>query len=266
MKKIFISVVLCTVFFTPAAHVSSPAYNDILAQVNTPLLNNTANRRDNIILACKKINQTVLSPGSVFSFNQKVGVRTKAYGFKSAPAFVDGRVADSVGGGICQVSSTLYYACLLSDLEIVSRTGHSMCPDYLEKPGLDATVSWGVIDYRFKNNTSHPVKILSWVEGKKVYVKIEGTKANDNTVTMETKTLSTTPYRIIYKDNPNLEPGQTKIVQPPFTGYVSETYRLITDKNGVVISRRLETKDSYQKSDEIIERGPPSENTPKTLS
>lgn len=233
-------------------------YKDILAEVSTPLNNNTPNRRGNIILTCEKINETVLMPRDTFSFNQIVGNRTEDLGFKPAPTFMDGKIVDSVGGGICQVSSTLYYACLLSDLEIAHREGHSMCPDYIEKPGLDATVSWGAIDYKFKNSTDNPIKILVWVEGTTVYVKLMGTKTNSNTVEMETEVLSTTPYETIYRDNPNLAPGETKVIQPHFTGYVCETYRVIKNESGNVISRTLESKNTYRKLDEIIERGPQS--------
>ena len=229
---------------------------DILAQTSTPLKNNMPNRRRNIILACEKINETVLKPGAVFSFNQTVGNRTEARGFKPAPSFVDGHIGDSVGGGICQVSSTLYYACLLSDLEIVSRKSHSMCPDYIEKPGLDATVDWGSADYKFKNNTGSPMKILTWVEGTRVYVEIRGTKANSNTVIVESEILSSAPFETIYRDNPRLAPGEEKMIQPPFTGYVTKTYRVITNERGEVISRTLEAKDTYKKLDQIIERHP----------
>ncbi|MCL2014183.1 MAG: VanW family protein [Oscillospiraceae bacterium] len=231
-------------------------YTDILAQTSTPLKNNTPNRRGNIILACEKINGTVLEPDAVFSFNQTVGRRDEAFGFKSAPSFADGHIKDSVGGGICQVSSTLYYACLLSNLEIEYRKSHSMCPDYLERPGLDATVDWGAIDYKFKNNTGNPIKILSRVEDTRVYVKIIGTKTNGNTVAVESVILSALPFETIYRDNAALAPGDEKIIQPPFTGYVTETYRVVTDKDGKVISRVLEAKDSYKKLDQIIERGP----------
>ena len=266
----------------PAVHMAKPedsiaataetvqdvSYKDTLAHASTPLLNNMSNRIDNIVLACTMINETVLMPGDAFSFNQVVGNRTEARGFKPAPSFVDGRVENSMGGGICQVSSTLYYACLLSNLEIVSRTSHSMCPDYLEKPGLDAAISWGAIDYRFINNTNSPIKIFAWVEDKRVNVKIMGTKMDNNTVAIESRILSTTPPETIFRDNPGLAPGQTKVIQPSFTGYVAETYRVVMDENGVELSRRLEAKNTYQKLDKIIERGPQvkPDTPPSTLS
>ena len=272
---LFLALFSVSAFATPAVYTVKPgdslwkkaatteaeqgtSYEDTLAQTSTPLLHDIPNRTDNIILTCRMINETALMPGATFSFNQVVGNRSEDRGFKPAPSFQSGRVVESVGGGICQVSSTLYYACLLSNLEIVSRTSHSMCPDYLEKPGLDATVSWGVIDYRFKNDTNNPIKIFAWVKGARVYVKIVGTKTSNNMVVMESKTLSTTPFQTIYKDNPSLAPGQTKVIQKPFIGSVVETYRVIMDASGNEISRTLETKNTYKKLDEIIERGPQS--------
>jgi len=131
-----------------------------------------------------------------------------------------------------------------------------MCPDYLEMPGLDATISWGAIDYRFKNNTGSPVKIFAWMEDEWVNVKILGTKTDSNTVVMESKILSTTPSETIFRDNHDLTPGETRVVQPSFTGYVVETYRVVMDENGQELSRKLEAKNTYQKLDKIIERGP----------
>ena len=254
-KNILIPLTKAQPEFT-AEDIQEASYNDILAEAGTPLLYDIPNRTDNIILACGFINETVVKPGAEFSFNQTVGIRTEDRGFKPAPSFLKGQVEDSIGGGICQVSSTLYNACLSSNLEILSRTNHSMFSDYIEKPGLDAAVSWNAIDYRFRNNTDNPIKIFAWVENTIVYVKIMGTKTNDYTVDMECKILSTTPYQTIYKDNPGLEPGQTNIVQDPHTGYVVETYRVIRDASGNVINRTLEATSMYKKTDEIIEHNP----------
>jgi vancomycin resistance protein YoaR len=268
LKKFFIIYSVLTLssalFSVHALAAESDFYQDILAEVSTPIKSDITNRTDNIILACELINETVIAPGSAFSFNKVVGNRTEERGFKPAPTFIDGRVGSSVGGGICQVSSTLYYACLLSDLKIVSRSSHSMSPDYIEKPGLDAMISWNAIDYKFINNTKNPIKIFTWVENKSVYVKISGTKMTDNSVIIESNILSTTPFRTIFRDNPNLSPGQTRVVQIPFTGYVVETYRVIMNPSGEVVSRMLEAKNSYKKLDEIIERSP--QNNPDKQS
>ena len=252
-----IAVLLSISFFVRPVNVygtqpETVQFTDTLAQAST-LLYDIPNRTDNIILACGIINETVIMPGVTFSFNQAVGIRTKDRGYKPAPSFTNGQTEDIIGGGICQVSSTLYHACLLSDLEIVSRTNHSMFTDYTEKPGFDATVSWGTIDFQFRNNTNNPIKILAWVEDTVVFVEIAGTKVNDHTVFIESKILSTTPFQTIYRENHNLAPGRTKVVQDPHTGYVVETYRVIKDASGNIIKRTLEAKSNYIKTDEIIE-------------
>ena len=240
------------------AFLQGTAFRDTLAQTSTPLLNNLPNRTDNIILTCKMINETVLMPGEYFSFNQTVGIRSEDRGFKPAPSFSAGQAEDSVGGGICQVSSTLYYACLLANLEILSRTSHSMFTDYIKEPGLDAAVSWGTADYCFRNSTNSPIIIFAWADGEAVYVKIDGTKTNDYTVLVESKVLSITPYDTIYKENPALTPGEIKVVQEPHTGYAVKTYRVVNDAWGNLVSRTLEATSVYNKTDEIIEYNPVS--------
>ena len=234
---------------------SGDEYNEILAQASTPLMNRSPNRLTNINLACGMVNETAVMPGDTFSFNQTVGDRTEARGFKKAFTFMDGGVGESVGGGICQVSSTLYCACLLADLDIVSRRGHSVFPDYAGNPGLDATVYWGEADYTFKNNTDYPIKVFAGSDGVFVYVRIMGTRMSDNVVVIESRILSTTPYETVYRNNPGLAPGQTKVIQDPHAGYVAETYRVILDECGGEISRTLEAKSVYKKLDKIIERG-----------
>ena len=231
----------------------SVSFNDILAQTSTPLLSNIPNRTHNIILSCKLINGAVILPGAIFSFNQAVGIRTEDRGFKPAPTFINGQVAESAGGGICQLASTLYNACLLSNLEIVSRTNHSMFADYFDKPGFDAAVSWGTIDYCFKNNTNNPIKIYAWVEDTVLFVEITGTKMDDYTVDIESRIISITPYETIYKKNIDLPQGQTKVIQEPHTGYVVETYRVLKDASGNIVNRTLEARSIYNKTDEIIE-------------
>jgi len=219
-------------------------------------MNKLEGRTNNIKLTCEMINGLVLEPNAVFSFNKIVGNRTAKRGFKPAPAFVNGQVVDSIGGGICQLSSTLYYASLLANLEIVSRTQHSFCPDYLEQAGLDATVDWDEgIDFKFKNNIKYPIKILTWLKDSKVHVKLLGKKTNNNTVVMETKTLSKTPAKTVIRNNPKLAAGEKKVIQPTFDASTVETYRIVKDEKGKIISRTFEAKSQYKRLDGIIECG-----------
>ena len=122
------------------------------------------NRSYNVALASKNINGLILAPGEVFSYNDSVGPRTTARGFRVAHVYVGNRVEDGVGGGICQVSSTLYNAVVLSDLKIVTRTNHSLPVSYVPM-GRDATVSYGSIDFKFENNTKMPIKISASASG-----------------------------------------------------------------------------------------------------
>ncbi|MCL2050620.1 MAG: VanW family protein [Lachnospiraceae bacterium] len=258
-KKIILFIItalLISMLNAPAAlaeEVNEDFYHDVLSHAKTPLLNTIESRMENINLTCGIINETIVLPNAIFSFNEVVGNRTEERGFKLAPTFMDGKIADSLGGGICQVSSTLYYACLLADLEIVERRSHSMLPDYVSLPGYDATVFWDSIDYKFKNNGGFPLKLLTWVEDTEVQVKILGTKQNNHTVSIESEIISEVPAGTIYIDNPNLADGQVNILQPSFTGYTVNTYRKIVNEQGELISLTFEAKSTYNKLDGIVE-------------
>ena len=132
-------------------------------------------RSTNVELAAKSINGKVLMPGEVFSYNATVGPRTAERGFKVATIFVGGETAQGLGGGICQTSSTLYSAVLHADLDIVERTNHSLKVTYVPN-GMDATVSWGSLDFKFKNSTKYPIRIQCEYGGGTLKVSVMGTK------------------------------------------------------------------------------------------
>ena len=113
----------------------------------------TAARVSNVKLASAAFDGTVLNSGDLFSYNETVGQRTEAKGYKAAPAYVQGETVDEIGGGVCQPSSTLYYACLLANMEITERYAHRYIPAYITR-GMDATVSWGGPDYKFTDRKS----------------------------------------------------------------------------------------------------------------
>ena len=180
-------------------------FADKLASKTTSLSGSSANRINNITLAASKINGVILEPGQSFSYNNTVGQRTTARGFREAGAYVNGQVVNEVGGGICQVSSTLYYCTLYSNLKITARTNHYFPVGYIES-GLDATVSWGAPDFRFENNRTFPVKIVAYVSGGSVTVEIWGTNVDGSTVKMDSTSsgMTTTTYRNVYDKNGNL--------------------------------------------------------------
>lgn len=146
-------------------------YETIISSFYTTLINSSEGRTNNIILACKKINGTILDSGDVFSFNNTVDQRTSQAGYKSAPIFSGNKVISGIGGGICQASNTLYNATLVAGLQVIERHPHSLPVKYCP-PQLDATVSWGCEDFKMKNTLDRPVQILCCVYGPYVLMAI----------------------------------------------------------------------------------------------
>ena len=201
------------------------------------------------------INEYVMNSGDVFSYNDVVGQRTAARGYQAAPAYVQGETVDEIGGGICQTSSTLYLACLRSNLEITERYAHRYVPAYITA-GMDATVSWGGPDYKFTNNSLYPIKIVTIYENNYLTVRILGTNVDGTSVKMTNEHLSTTPYETVYEDDPTLAPGTEKVKTTPYTGYKYRTYRNVYDANGKLISSANEATSDYKSRNKVILRGP----------
>lgn len=229
-------------------------YRDELASYKTAHTNDS-NRNTNLKLACKAINGKVLNPGDVFDYNAIVGRRTASAGYKPAGAYVNGELVPSVGGGICQVSSTLYYCALMADLEIVSRTAHSYPASYMPL-GMDATVSWGGPEFKFRNNTNYPIRIEAEVSGGYVQIKLIGTDEKDYYVKMEYETTETikpeTITETMSSDNPK---GYTdgQVIQEPITGYTVKTYQCKYNKETKkLMSRDHEATSNYKKRDKIV--------------
>ena len=174
----------------------------------------TSARRSNVKLSAAAINGYVMNPGDVFSYNGVVGQRTAANGYQPAPAYVQGETVDEIGGGICQTSSTLYLACLRSNLAITERYAHRYIPSYISA-GMDATVSWGGPDYKFTNDTDYPIKIVTSYENNYVTVQIWGTNLTGVTARITNEYLSSTPYETIYEEDPTLAPARRRSKPPP---------------------------------------------------
>ena len=154
--------------------IGQEAFPELLSEFSTRYSSN-ADRTTNLRLAANKINGTVLMPGEIFSYNGIVGERTIAAGYKSAAIYQNGEVVDGIGGGICQISSTLYNAALLANLEMVELHNHQFVPSYLPA-GRDATVVYGVKDFKFKNSRQHAIKITCSVSGGVAKFQIWGIK------------------------------------------------------------------------------------------
>jgi len=147
---------------------------EILGDFSTPVMGSPG-RVNNIRLSLAAINNTIVFPGEVFSFNEVVGERTPEKGYKPAPVIYGESVADGVGGGICQTSTTLYNAVRRAELEIVERRMHSIAPSYI-RHGMDATVAWPHTDFKFRNNSEYPIIVKGEIQGWRVRVWIVGRK------------------------------------------------------------------------------------------
>lgn len=213
-------------------------FNHVLSQYSTAYNSSDKGRRTNVELAASRINEIVLAPGEVFSFNEAVGPRTKTAGFREAPVFENGETVQGTGGGVCQVSSTLYSAVLYADMKIIERRNHSMTVAYVPK-GQDATVSYGAIDFKFKNSTAYPIKIVSAAGGGKLTISVHGTKpTKEKTVKIVNNLIETQNPTVEEIQDKELLVGTKKVVSAGKTGYRVETTRIVLE-NGVEVKNEL---------------------------
>lgn len=210
-------------------------------------------RHQNIKLASAAINGKIYNPGEEFWYNATVGQRTAARGYQEAGVYEAGRTTTGIGGGICQVSSTLYYAVLLSDLDIVLRYCHMFNPGYMPI-GCDATVSWGGPDFAFRNSRDYPIKIVTSYndDTNELTCTILGTKVDDHYVVMTNAVLASYDYQTVYQESPDVAPGEEVIDQYGHTGYHVRTWRNIYDGDGSLLSSRVEADSHYDVGNKII--------------
>lgn len=234
--------------------IGSEAFPDLLATFSTKYQASNVNRTTNLRLAANKINGTVLLPGEEFSYNKTVGERTIAAGFKEAAVFNAGRVENGLGGGICQISSTLYDAVVMANLDVTVRRNHQFVTSYV-KAGADATVVWGAQDFKFKNTRKYPVRITATVQGGTATVQVWGVKEEvEYDITIETKKTATIPYTTQYIQDAGLPAGQQKVYQAGNNGQKVEAYK-VKRLNGQVISTTLLSKDTYNAMKKIVHVG-----------
>ena len=237
-----------------AEELEKVLFRDVLGKARTRV-GGTAARKSNVRLSAAAIDGFVMNTGDVFSYNGVVGQRTAANGYQAAPAYVKGETVDEIGGGICQTSSTLYLACLRSDLEITERYAHRYIPAYIP-PGMDATVSWGGPDYKFTNDTNYPIKIVTSYEGGYLTVELLGTNVQGTSVKMTNESLSSTPFEVVYEDDPTLPAGTEKVKTTPYTGSKWRTYRNRYSADGKLLSSDYEATSDYKSRNKVILRGP----------
>lgn len=203
--------------------IGTEAFPDRLSYFTTKYNAGQRDRTTNLRLAAGKVNGTVIMPGEIFSYNTVVGKRTIEAGYKNAAIYENGRVVDGLGGGICQISTTLYNAVLFANLEIVERRNHQFVPSYVSA-GRDATVVYGSTDFRFKNNRNYPIKIVCSVERGIASFEIYGLKEE-------------TEYEVIVS---------SRITNSTSTSLKSETYKTLK-LNGEIVETKTINKDTYKK-------------------
>ena len=232
-------------------------FENVLYTCTTPLTD-IPNRTNNVTLAANAMNGAVIMPGETFSFNKRVGERTAEKGYKKADVYVSGNTVGELGGGVCQVASTLYVCCLYTDLEIVERAEHQFFVTYVPA-GLDATIYWGARDYQFKNNTDYPIMIEAFVEGLELTVTLKGEKSNDNYVEMISETLEVKPFEEVEEVDETKDPDYRELKH---TGYTIKTYRNVYDKDGNLLNSSHEATSYYNRRDKTWIVGPQEEEPP----
>ena len=227
----------------------------IMGTFSTNYATSSAGRCNNIEIATSVINGTIVMPGEIFSFNDIVGPRTVERGYQEAGTYVGNKVEPGIGGGICQVSTTLYRAAMKANLRSIERTNHSMVVGYAQ-PGLDATVSYGYLDYKFKNTYDFPIYIQGFTSGKNLTYNIYGdpNALSGKTYDMVNEILQTIPPETKIVPDSTLPEGKEEKDGAGMTGYKAKSYQ-ITYENGVEVKREVISTDNYASVGVIIRKG-----------
>ena len=235
-------------------------YKDLLSEVTT-WMDGVANRSFNVNRAAEFCNGKVIQPGEVFSYIDTIGDPSARNGYKTSTGYQNGETVAMDGGGVCQVSSSLYYCAVYSNLEIVKRACHAFSTGYIAN-GLDATIFYPSLDFKFRNNTGFPIKIVAYTEGNawgKLTVQFYGSNPEGIYVKTERYTLSSTPWTTVYQPDETIPVGTTKVDVTPYTGYEVDVYRCVYDANDNLISRTYENHSRYAKRDKKILYNPADE-------
>lgn len=228
-------------------------YKDLLASVTTNM-DGVANRSFNVNRAAQSCNGKVIQPGEVFSYIGTIGSPSAANGYKTSTGYQNGETVPMDGGGVCQVSSSLYYCAVYSNLEIVRRACHAFSTGYIPN-GLDATIYYPSLDFKFRNNTGFPIKIVAYTEGGawgKLTVQFYGSNPDNIKVETQRYTLGSTGWTTVYQPDETIPQGTTKVKTTPYTGYSVDVYRCVYDASGNLLSRTFENHSTYAKRDKVI--------------
>lgn len=225
--------------------LESKLFTAELASYKSTYSTGAKNRAFNVNRAASSVDGTILMPGEVFSYNDTIGNPSLANGYKVAPVYSNGKESTGVGGGVCQVSSTLYSAVLYANLEIVERRNHSLTVGYVPK-GQDATVSYGSVDFKFKNNTPYPIKINASATGGVCLVSIVGGAPDIPTAVKVVNSINQTISPDVVETPDETKPvGFREVTEKGKTGYKVSSTRIVYE-NGVEVKRESLTSSYYR--------------------
>lgn len=230
--------------------------NGVIGEFSTSFKGSSKGRIENIKLSANAISNKLILPGEELSYNGLTGPRSSQSGYQEANVIIGGELTPGLGGGVCQTSTTMYNALLLSDITILERHPHSIPANYVPY-GQDAAVAYGYLDLKFRNDFDFPIYTYAKVLGDNIYIYIYGdTKSKDYMVKIKPEIVEKIYAKTEEIYDENLAPGAKLDVQKGRTGYKVNTYKSII-KNGKVISKKQITTDHYRKKDYIYKIGPP---------
>lgn len=237
--------------------------NEKIASFSTNFNPQAKERAENLRIASNMVDGKILLPKKIFSVNKTIGPITKANGYKDAPVIVNGRLQSDVGGGVCQVSTTLYNAVVRANLEIVERQHHSMPVSYVPL-GQDAAIAGDWKDFKFKNNSDYPIYIEMYIENNQIIANLYSNKELKQEISLETEIILTISPKTIYQRDSSKDITYKKVEREGKSGYQVHVYKVLY-KNGKVIQRELLHKDYYQPVDKLMVVGTKGETIERIL-
>lgn len=245
-----------------AEKLESQKIEGLIASYTTWFNGNDLERTANVRLSAQALDGKVFAPGEVISFNDTVGQRTGERGYQDALIIVNGEFVPGLGGGICQTSSTLYNAGLLANLEIVERRNHGLAVGYVPL-GRDATVAWGSIDLKIKNNTDGYILIRTKIGPNYLTMEVYGKKTPGQEVFITNEVNEVIPFETEIIQDPSLAPGTEIVKQGGQNGYIAYAYRTVK-MNGEVVKTENLGRSYYIPTKRIVVKGPAPVNPPKS--
>ena len=236
--------------------------NTLLGSYKTSLFDVSPGRVENIKIATERTSGVLLMPGEEFSYNNHTGLRTVKNGYKNATVIVSGEAVQGIGGGVCQVSTTLYNAVLYSGLDIVKVSNHSIPSSYVDK-GRDAVVSDSGLDFVFKNNYNQPVYIQNYYRNGVITCQVYGNIKDKQDIKINTSTDKVTKAPTKEEKDPTLEKGKEKIIERGRDSYIVSTYRVYYDNSGKEIKTEKVATSFYPAKQQVVAIGTKKEKEEK---